>query len=167
MSIVGAGQYLMTGGWSFWPVGDFYRLEPKWEEWHSVTGNVVHSEDEPNRYELVASFDGPDPFIVLAITNDDPNTLVIEDETVIPVGTPVFSSRAWKSDGFNEERELGVDLVVNELDEWIGEFKITFPAALRQWAGPGKVLNFSFDFWTEEEPYVRTRLAHGKVVFRR
>lgn len=160
MSIVGAGQYLMTGGWSFWPVGDFYQLEPKWEEWFSVSGNVYHTDDEPNRFELLAAYDGPEPFIVLQVTD-------LDSDLDVPSGTPAYATRAWKTAGFNEERELVVALVTDDLDVWNGKFHITFSDSLRKWAGPNRVLNWAFDFWTEEAPYNRVRLAYGKIVFRR
>lgn len=166
MSIVGAGQYLMTGGWSFWPVGDFYQLTPKWDEWYSVRGEVFHSDDEPNRYEMVGRYDGPDPYIVLAIAEDDPTTLTVIEEGV-PVGTPAWSARCWRSFGFAEERALPADIVIDTEDDWVGKFVITFPLEIRQWVGPGAVLNFAFDFWVEEEPQNRVRLAYGKIVFRK
>jgi hypothetical protein len=164
---MGGGQYLLTGGWSFWPVGDFYQLFPKWDEWFSVTGNVIHSDDEKNRYELVAAYEGPDPYFVLQVTEDDPATTGIE--IAVPTGTPQFSVRAWFTHGFGSEATPTVDLVVDDDDPelWTGKFKISFPSAFRQWAGVGRVVNFSFDFWPQESPYDRVRLAHGTVVFRR
>lgn len=172
-TVAGGGQFLLNGGWAYWPISDYYSLVPKWEESHSITGVPVNPDEEPNRYDLVAGYHGEPPFLIVKLTEDNPETEDVVEEAV-PAGTPLLSGRVWVPEGFATEYPLTLDLVTDDLDEdpetdetWNGEIRILFPEVARRAIGPNRVANFVFDLGFVEDPYVSIRLAFGTVVFRR
>lgn len=171
MSMVGAGAYLMTGGWSYWPVSDYYSLTPKWDESHSVTGEVVYAADEQNRYALVASWFGDEPYFILTVTEDDPETTEVEED--IPYGVPILTGRIWVPNGWAKEYPLQIDLVVeDELDDdgnevWTGDVRVLFTDAVRQAVWYDRVAKFVVDLTFEGSTAAAIRLAFGEAVFRR
>ena len=171
MTVVGGGQYILTGGWAYWPVSDVYQITPKWEEWHSVTGKVIHPNDETNRYALVANWEGTEPYIILTLTQDDPDTRVVEAD--VPTGVPSFRSSIAPSYGWSTSLPLLVEQVVeDDLDDegdevWTGKIKVNFTEAVRALLGYDRTGEFCIDMWFEETPDTRLRIAFGTLVFRR
>lgn len=155
-------QYSTGGlGWAFWPSSDRYSLVPKWDEWHGISGKVVHPEEESNRYTLVASAHGEAYFLVTVMYNDD------DLGPVVPGGTPVFDGKAAVPFGFNKSWALTVDAVVDDVTAlWTGEVLVRLPQEMRDELGVGTVADFYVDWWPEEEPNDRTRISYGTMVLR-
>ena len=161
-------DYLVTGGWAYAPIGDIYPLEPIWTESHAVSGETVNDEDERNHYSMVAAYVSDiDPYFILQVTQDDPDTDEIEQD--VPTGEVNTEARLWLPFGFEREHSLLVERIVSGTapDEvWTGKFKITFTKAVRVAIGPDVVARLAIDFWMTGD-LERIRLAYGDVVFRR
>lgn len=161
-------DYLVTGGWAYAPIGDVYPLEPIWSESHAVTGETINVGDEANHYSMVAAYVSDlDPYFVLQVTEDDPDTEEIEEG--VPSGEVHTEARLWLPFGFEDERSMLVEKIVtgtapNEV--WGGKFKVTFTKAVRMAIGPDVIARFAVDFWIAGD-LERIRLAYGDVVFRR
>src|SRR5262245_39378273 len=161
-------DYLVTGGWSYAPIGDIYPLEPIWSESHSVTGETVNPEDEANYYSMVAAYVSTiDPYFLLQVTEDNPDTSEIEED--VPTGEVMTEARLWLPWGFETEYELLTQKIMTGTapdETWTGKFKITFTQGVRTAIGPDTVAKLAVDFWVEGD-LERIRLAFGDVVFRR
>lgn len=149
-------------GWTFYPYGDTYSLDPKWGEWHSTTGTVVQPEEEDNRFDVIGRVVSPEMYFVLNIQDyqdpTDPEAFITE---------PVFKTRIWKDFGFSENKEFEVFWVSNdETGLWTGDIKIVVPQAVRNWLGPDQLANYTIDWWPQEDSNDITRCAYGELVLR-
>jgi hypothetical protein len=159
---VSAPQYVtVMTPWGFFPVGDVYSVVPKWEEWHSVTSNVVYDDDAPNYYAIIADLEAPETnFVITMMDTTDP------DNPVPPAPSATVQATVWQMEGWQEERLLTTTLVMNG-NTWNGDIKVVIPLAIREWIGLHQCAKFNVDVTLSTEPDRPYRMAYGTVAVRR
>jgi hypothetical protein len=148
--------------WGFFPVSDVYSVVPKWEESHSVTGDVVYEEDAPNYYAIVADLGATETSFVISIMNTtDP------DNPVPPSDTATVESSIWQLEGWQEIKSLPTTLILDTDNDWTGDIKVVIPLDIRQWIGLHQCARFNVDVVLPFEPDRPYRMAYGTVAVRR
>ena len=148
--------------WGFFPVSDVYSVEPKWEESHAVTADVVYDEDAPNYYALIADLETPESSFTISMKDvSDPDNLVP------PATTATLQSAIWQTEGWQEERALQPTLLLDETGSWNGDIKTVIPLPVRQWIGLHQCARFFLDVFLPGEPNRPYRMAYGTVAVRR
>jgi hypothetical protein len=159
---VSSPQYVtVMTPWGFFPVSDVYSVEPKWEESHAVSADVVYDDDAPNYYAIIADLEATETYFVLSMLDvTDP------DNPVPPAPSATVQSKVWMTEGWQEERLLQATLVI-ESTVWTGDIRVVIPLAIREWIGLHQCAKFNVDVFLSTEPDRPYRMAYGTVGVRR